>query len=77
MPNYKPKTVGDLVVTLGVSFGIEYEFPGLTNWAKVNPNILVNANPLLIKVEDGTPPKQVKRTPRLVLSPCSPGRWGC
>jgi len=77
IPNYKLKTAGDLVVTLGVSFGVEYEFPGLTNWTNVNPNILVNANPLLIKVGDGTPPKQVKQIPRLVLSPCSPGRWGC
>jgi len=77
IPNYKLKTAGDLVVSMGVSFGVEYEFPGLTNWTNVNPNILANATPLLIKVGDVTPPKQVKRTPRLVLSPCSPGRWGC
>jgi len=76
-PNYTPRTTGELIANLGVGYGIEYEFPGLTSWMAVTPNLLSNAIPLLLEIGDNANPKHILQAPRLVLRPCSPGRWGC
>ncbi len=76
-PSYVIRDPGSLETDLVVGFGIEYEFPGLTSWSRVSPNIFMNAIPLRLQIGDTQPPSKVRQTPRLVLRPCSPGRWGC
>ena len=76
-PSYIPRSTGLLSVTLTVEFMVEYQFPGLTSWIRVSPNILANAIPLRIQVGDKVSEVKAGTKPRLVLRPCYLHSWGC
>jgi len=76
---FKPVVVGDGKATLAVTYSIEYSFTGLTNWARVRPDILLNAVPVNFKVGGDMVPELAKEPPRLVNKPCELGSkaWRC
>ena len=74
-PMYRAQRTGVLGANLAVSFGIEYEFVGLTGWVSVSPNLIAEAIPLDLVIGSKNKPKS--HIPRLVLRPCFPGSWGC
>lgn len=78
-PTFKPTVVGDGKATLAVTYSIEYSFTGLTNWARVRPDILVNSNPLGFRIGGDKAPETSKEPPRLVNKPCELGSkaWRC
>ena len=78
-PSFVPTLVGDAKATLALTYSIEYTFAGLTNWVRVRPDILVNANPLNFMVGMDKPPEPSKEPPRLVNKPCELGSkaWRC
>jgi hypothetical protein len=78
-PSFVPTLVGDAKATLALTYSIEYTFAGLTNWVRVRPDILVNANPLNFMVGTDKSPEPSKEPPRLVNKPCELGSkaWRC
>lgn len=78
--NWVADTVGSVQVNLKVSYSVEYLFTGITTWRRVQPNIIMNALPVSLQVEQrAEPPKQANEIPRLVSGPCQSGSvaWGC
>jgi hypothetical protein len=78
-PTYTPSAQGDIKVLLAVSYSVEYAFTGVTPWSSVKPDIVVNANPVSVKVDPLVPPETIKDPPRLVNSQCLDGSnaWRC
>jgi len=78
-PRFIPSSSGDVRAFLSVSYSVEYIFTGLTNWNVVKPDLILNANPVVITVGSKQPPQTTKGPPRLVNTPCSVGStaWRC
>ncbi|NBR64624.1 MAG: hypothetical protein EBS85_01430 [Micrococcales bacterium] len=78
-PSYVPRSAGKVFVNLAVTYSVEYLFSGLTGWASVKPNIILNSPTIAFMVSEVRPPVSVGHIPRLVAKPCLPGirSWGC
>lgn len=77
-PRFLAQEAGFISASLTVHYGVEYVFPGLTNWQRVYPNILSNAQPIDVTVLGSLTPNPTPQSPRLVLEPClTSSRWGC
>lgn len=78
--SWRVRAAGLVQVNLTVAYTVEYEFPGITSWRRVQPNISINASPVTLVISEiPKVPQKDKEIPRLVGGPCQIGSlaWGC